>query len=138
MDWLNPSSARADQFMVRAAEPFRLGLNHRISSAELTRPDGSRKTLPVEPEARELIVSDTARQGIYRLRADTNDVTFCVNLLDSLESNIAAREDLPFGKYDKVSATTLKRANLELWRWIAAFGLLVLMFEWWFYHKRSV
>ncbi len=37
-----------------------------------------------------------------------------------------------------VSATTLHRANMELWRTIAAIALCVLMFEWWYYHRRTV
>jgi hypothetical protein len=60
-----------------------------------------------------------------------------VNLLDAAESNIKPKAELQFGKYAKVEATTLKRANLELWRWIATAALAVLMFEWWYYHRRT-
>jgi hypothetical protein len=64
-------------------------------------------------------------------------MTFTVNLMDALESNIRPREELPLGKYNKVTASALKRANQELWRWIAGIGLAVLLFEWWFYHRRT-
>jgi len=64
-------------------------------------------------------------------------VAFCVNLLDAQESNITPRNVLPFGKYETVEATTVKRANVEIWRWLAVAALAVLMFEWWFYHKRG-
>ena len=37
-----------------------------------------------------------------------------------------------------VTATTLQRTNTELWRTIAGIGLLALMFEWWYYHRRTV
>ena len=100
-------------------------------------PDGTTKALLVEPDSREIVVSDTLRQGIYKLKAGTNEVTFCANLMDSNESNIAPREELPLGKYGKVTATTLRRANVEWWRWLAMAGLAVLMFEWWWYHKRT-
>ena len=36
-----------------------------------------------------------------------------------------------------VAASKLQRANTELWRWIALIGLAVLLFEWWWYHKRT-
>jgi hypothetical protein len=138
VEWLNPASTGAAELMVRAGDPFRHGLSQKITDAQLTGPDGKTKPLLLEPNASEILVGDTFRQGIYRLKAGTNDVTFCVNLMDSAESNITPREELPFGKYGKVAASTLKRANMELWRWIAAAGLLVLLFEWWFYHKRTV
>ena len=138
VDWLNPSSANNGQYLVQAGNAFRLPLAPGISSAQLTTPDGRTRALTIEPDARELVIGDTLQQGAYRVKAGTNEVTFCVNLLDSNESNIAPRDELPIGKYAKVSATTLKRANMELWRWIAAAGLLVLLFEWWWYHKRTV
>ena len=138
VDWLNPSSANNGQYLVQAGNAFRLPLAPGISSAQLTTPDGRTRALAIEPDARELVIGDTLQQGAYRVKAGTNEVTFCVNLLDSNESNIAPRDELPIGKYAKVSATTLKRANMELWRWIAAAGLLVLLFEWWWYHKRTV
>ena len=137
IDWLNPSATRNAELMVRAGEPFRLPLEQQISRAELTMPDGQRRSIAVEPGARELIVGDTHRQGVYKLSAGTNEVTFCVNLLDAAESNLTPREELPFGKYSKVTATAVKRANVELWRWIAAGALAFLLFEWWFYHKRT-
>jgi hypothetical protein len=59
-------------------------------------------------------------------------------LLDSAESNIKPRDELQLGKYTKVTATTVQRANLELWRTIAGLALLVLLIEWWYYHRRTV
>lgn len=137
VDWLNPSSANNGQYLVQAGNAFRLPLAPGLTAAQLTTPDGKSRSLVIEPEARELVIGDTLQQGVYRVKAGTNEVTFCVNLLDSNESNITPREELPIGKYAKVTATTMKRANMELWRWIAAVGLLVLLFEWWWYHKRT-
>ena len=59
-------------------------------------------------------------------------------LLDAAESNIKPRDELQLGKYTHVSATTLHRTNMELWRTIAAVALAVLLFEWWYYHRRTV
>ena len=89
-------------------------------------------------KANEFVFGDTFKQGTYRLRLGTNDTVFCVDLLDAAESNIQPRDELQLGKYTKVAATTLQRANMELWRTIAALGLLVLMVEWWYYHRRTV
>jgi hypothetical protein len=138
VDWLNPASANSGLYLVQPGNAFRYTLPAKSSSVQLTAPDGKTRSLSIDDDTRELVIGDTQKQGVYHLKAGTNEVTFCVNLLDSSESSIAPREELPIGRYAKVSATTLKRANMELWRWVAAAGLLVLLFEWWWYHKRTV
>ena len=94
--------------------------------------------LQIEPNANEFVFGETYKQGIYRLRLGTNSMAFCVNLLDLAESNIQPRDEIELGKYTKVAATTVRRTNLELWRTIAALGLLALLGEWWYYHRRTV
>jgi Ca-activated chloride channel family protein len=139
MEWLNPASGNASQLTVKAGDPFRIALADAVDSAQITAPDGSVKNLALEKNTREIIFGDTTKQGIYKLRAGTNNMSFCVNLMDSAESNIQPREELPLGKFGAgIAATKLQRANMELWRWIALGGLAVLLFEWWWYHKRSV
>jgi hypothetical protein len=137
VDWLNPANAKNSQLLVKAGDPFRLALTEPVTSAEVKLPGGKSATVNVAG-ANELIFGDTARQGVYHLRAGTNEVTFCANLLDSTESNIRPRDELKFGEYTSVTATTVQRANMELWRTLAAIGLAVLLFEWWWYHKRTV
>jgi hypothetical protein len=61
-----------------------------------------------------------------------------MKLLDAAESNIKPHDELQLGKFTKVTATTTKRANMEVWRTIATLGLLVLLGEWWYYHRRTV
>ena len=137
VDWLNPASANASHLMVKAGQAFRMTLAQAVSEAEITRPDGAKRNLQLAGETREVVFGDTTLHGIYKLKAGTNDVTFCVNVMDSIESNIAPRDELSLGRYQKVSASSIKRANLEIWRWIAGGALAMLLFEWWFYHKRT-
>ena len=138
VEWLNPANAKGGQLLVKAGDAFRLALSHPEKSAQITYPGGGTRTLEVNPTANEFVFGDTHKQGIYRLRLGTNDLVFCVDLLDAAESNIKPRDELQLGKYTKVAATTMQRTNLELWRTIAALGLLVLLGEWWFYHRRTV
>jgi hypothetical protein len=137
VDWLNPANAKNSQLLVTAGDPFRLALIEPVKTAEVKLPDGKTTTLNVEG-ANEIVFGDTAKQGIYHLRAGTNEVTFCANLLDSAESNIRPRDELKLGEYTKIEATTVQRTNMELWRTLAAIGLVVLLFEWWWYHRRTV
>jgi hypothetical protein len=108
-----------------------------VDRAEVTLPGGKTTTLNLAG-ANELVFGDTARQGVYHLRAGTNEITFCANLLDAAESNIRPCSELKFGEYTRVEATTVQRTNMELWRLLALIGLLVLLFEWWWYHRRTV
>jgi hypothetical protein len=138
VDWLNPAARHASQWTVRAGEAFRFGLNESVTNAQVTFPDGQTRELSISPEASELVFADTRRQGVYRLELGTNQMPFCVNLMDSTESDITPKPDLSLGEYAQVEGGNLRRANMELWRWIALAGLAVLLFEWWYYHKRTV
>jgi Ca-activated chloride channel homolog len=137
LEWLNPASGSASQLTIKAGEPFRFPVEG-VNSAEITGPDGAKTRLTLEPSAREIVFGETTRQGVYRLRAGTNDLSFSVNLLDAAETDIRPRDELPLGKFGAgIAATKLQQANTELWRWIALAGLAVLLFEWWWYHKRT-
>ena len=138
VEWLNPANAKGGQLLVKAGEAFRLALTRSETSATVTLPDGQNHKLTIDPNASELVFGDTLRQGVYKLHVGTNDTTFCVDLLDAAESNIKPRDELKLGKYATVAATTRQRTNMELWRSIAGLGLLVLLFEWWYYHRRTV
>lgn len=137
VDWLNPANAKNNQLLIKAGEPFRLGLTTPEKSAEVKLPDGTTRAITVDSSANELVFGDTVKQGTYHLQVGTNSATFCVNLLDSAESNTKPHDELKFGEYTRVAATTMQRTNMELWRTLAAIGLAVLMFEWWWYHKRT-
>ncbi len=137
-DWLNPANAKGGELLVKSGEAFRLLLDRPESNARVTLPSGETRTLTLDPQASEFVFGDTYKQGIYRLRLGTNETVFCVDLLDANESNIKPRDELNLGQYTKITATKMQRANMELWRTIAALGLLVLLAEWWYYHRRSV
>jgi hypothetical protein len=137
VDWLNPAATKSSELMVHGGEPFRYALSQPAATAEVTTPDGAKRTL-TPGDAREIVFGETGKQGVYHLRVGTNEVAFCVNVLDAAESNTKPADELQFGKFNTVGATGLRRANVDIWRWIAAAGLAVLMFEWWFYHRRTV
>ena len=137
VDWLNPANAKGGELLVKAGEAFRLPLNHPETSAKVTLPSGETKTLSLDPNASELVFGETYKQGTYHLMAGTNETVFCVDLLDANESNIKPRDELRLGQYTKVTATKMQRANMELWRSIAGLALVVLLIEWWYYHRRT-
>jgi hypothetical protein len=138
VEWLNPANAKNSQLLVKAGDPFRLALSEPVKTAEVKLPDGKTRALNVDEKANEIVFGDTLREGVYQLHAGTNDTKFCVALLDADESNLQPRNELKFGEFTRVTATTVQRTNKELWRTLAAIGLAVLLFEWWWYHRRTV
>ena len=137
VEWLNPAGTKSSQLMVKAGDAFRLARPDGVTEARVTLPDGVTQPLPLDAKAGEIVFGNTLKEGTYRLRAGTNETVFCVNLLDAAESNIKPRAELQLGQFAKVAATAVQRADLELWRSLAALGLAVLLFEWWWYHKRT-
>jgi hypothetical protein len=137
VEWLNPASARNSQLLVRSGDPFQLGLANPVDSAQIRIPGGETRNIAVDPANPEIVFGDTVRRGTYRVNAGTNQISFCVNLLDVRESNIRPRNELNLGEYDRVEANVERQANTELWRTLVFLGLVVLMFEWWWYHKRT-
>jgi len=141
VEWLSPASSQAGQFMVRTGSPLRLpaprDLEGQAAAWTVIRPDGSRAVVPAEPGRAERFFGGTTRQGLYRLEAGGSRETYCVNLLDAPESDVTPRFELQVGKSAAAAVPPARLANLEGWRWIAAAGLGVLLFEWWFYHRRT-
>ncbi|MGO8677194.1 MAG: vWA domain-containing protein [Limisphaerales bacterium] len=136
--WLDPANAKTSQLLVKAGDPFRLTLGRPETSAQVSLPGGRTRTVSIDPNASEFVFGDTLKQGVYRVRLGTNDTLFCVNLLDAAESNIRPLDQLALGKYTKVRATSVQRANMEVWRTFALLAFLVLLGEWWYYHRRTV
>ncbi|MCD6049326.1 MAG: hypothetical protein K0Q55_729 [Verrucomicrobia bacterium] len=138
MDWLNPQQTDASQFTLQAGNAFRQPLFENVATATVTTPKGDKRELKLGDQAKELIWSETYRVGLYKANYGTNETSFTVNLMDPAESDITPRSQVPVGAQGAVAATTSKRANLEYWRWFAMGALAVLMFEWWYYHRRTV
>ncbi len=137
VEWLNPASTRAEQFMVKPGDPFRFPLSESLASATVTGPDGQVHTVPLGEQVSEFVYGDTVHQGIYKAQLGTNRITFVANLLDAAESNVTPRESLNLGRFAQVKATSEHKANLEWWRWFACAALGVMLGEWWWFHRRT-
>lgn len=137
IEWLNPAAARNELFAIRPGDPFRLPLTSTEQHASITRPDNVVEQIVLGPDVTELVYGNTTLSGVYKVALGTNDMTFTASLLDAVESNIQPRENISLGRFQTVSADTEKRASLESWRWFVLAGLIVLLFEWWWFHRRT-
>ena len=132
IDWLDPKIVTN----LSAGEPFSMRMAEKGSAVLVTLPDGEIVETSTMGNG-EFVFADTFQQGVYHAKYGTNEISFCVNLLDAAESAIESRDVLKLGKYGRVEATLQLDADKELWRWFAITCLLLLVFEWWFYHRRT-
>lgn len=136
-EWLNPHLIQARRRLVRAGEPIRYPLRNAITNATIVTPEGDRGQIVVPATSSELMFGQTDAAGIYRMLSQTNEVLFAVNALDPDESNIRPAMEIQLGEYNRTAAAAVQPARVEYWRWFVVAGLLFLMFEWWFYHRRT-
>ncbi len=127
--------------MLAAGNPARLwggvgaGSEARV---RVTMPDGE----VVEVSAKDGVAEfgDTDALGFYEVRwpADGGERVslFAVNLLHAGESDIRP-QSLQTGTGGNVQeSTSVARVNREVWRWLAVAALVILLLEWWAYHRR--
>lgn len=106
-------------------------------SLEVHKPGGDRETVPADRLGRAKF-SDTEELGIYEVRADGKAVDrFSVNLFDPGESDIRVRQRIQLGHVPVEGETTdWEPARQEFWKYLLFAGFLLLLFEWWVYHRR--
>jgi len=136
--WLNPSLSKGRELNVQTGKPIQVGFESDEALVSVTRPNGQVEEIVHNPEAKSFVYGNTLISGLYRAGGAKNGFYFAANLLDSAESDTAPRTTLAFQGGRQVTATLKTRADLEIWRWIALSALAVLMFEWWYFHKRTV
>jgi hypothetical protein len=79
---------------------------------------------------------ETDRAGIYTVHSGEKTASFAVGVLSSVESDIASR---PLGKGDDGNveeSRSVAAVNREIWPYVAAVGLALLLLEWIVYHRR--
>ncbi len=135
--WLNPAATSSEALNIRTGNPVRLGFEEDRDEIRVLRPGDESETIEQEPATKSLVYANTLDQGVYRAEADGESVVFAANLMDAAESDTTPRLAITVGGGQQIEASTQTRADLEVWRWVALAALLVLMFEWWWYHKRT-
>jgi Ca-activated chloride channel family protein len=85
--------------------------------------------------------NQTDKTGIYYVTQSTPDEerngAFAINLFDPLQSRLAPAALLPIAHSTPFDSggTGVPRTFREIWPWIAAFLLLILCAEWWFFSR---
>ena len=54
---------------------------------------------------------------------------------DPFESNIRPASSIRIGRVDVTASAPQEQGTFEIWPWIAAAALALLLIEWWVYHR---
>ena len=86
------------------------------------------------------IFTQTDQVGVYTLFADNTELErFTVNLLNPMESALTHSTAAPMSKERASEVDTgLQPIAQEIWRWFALTACLLLVVEWWFYHRSDL
>ncbi len=107
-----------------------------LNKVRVQLPDGSWSTL--EPSRGTALLADPGQAGLYRIQAEGRDWPVAMNMLDERESDLST--GLPFSTTDPApdppSSDSEASGGLEVWPWVTAGGLVLLLVEWLLYHWR--
>ena len=82
-----------------------------------------------------------SRAGLHKVTWLTpggreGEAFIAVNLLNGAESRIGSREVIDFSVNEIQGVRSTGRRFVALWPWLLGFGMLLLMIEWYVYHRR--
>lgn len=100
-------------------------------------PTGQRFQAPATEAG--VLFTNSNRLGLYTVVSAQRVVgQFAVNLFDAGESTIAPAAQLTIGQASLAATTADETGQLELWPWLAAAALIVLLIEWYVFHRGTM
>ncbi|MBN1681911.1 MAG: BatA and WFA domain-containing protein [Anaerolineae bacterium] len=137
--WFSPPRITDTAQSLPPGAPVTIHFFDNADKADVILPDGKRVT--VLPDDSEMVFADTFQPGLYRVELRRDDQVikseqFAVNLFDDAESRIAPLDRIVFGTTAISGDSRPETGRREWWPWLAGIGLIVLIAEWWVYHRR--
>jgi len=115
--------------------PLFVGSRTAADTLEVRSPAGVRYSVPIVGDP--VYFTSTERAGLYEVTAAGRErESFAVNLLSLRESNIAPRAEIQLGSETLEGEAGELKTNQEIWKSLAVVALLILLAEWWVYHRR--
>jgi len=121
---------------IRTGEPLsvRVSGGGGTGEAELTLPSGERVARRARGGRADFL--ETGRAGFYEVTADGKSAVTAASLLERAETRIAPRAPRDAAGAPVAAEAQLLPANREVWPWLAAAALVLLVLEAWVFHRR--
>ncbi len=141
--WLSPNQPFDAPEHLRPGDVVRLVPQPQATAVQITKPDGTIWESPLGEE--DLLFTETDQLGYYAVSLRTESAggnwqpagALAVNLFSPEESRLEPRAQLVLGteSVDSGGAGEDNIGLFELWPYLAALALLVLLIEWWVYQQ---
>lgn len=141
IEWFAPARAFDAPDGLQPGEPLVIRPGPLTTRYQITLPDGAITVFGVSDES--LTFTDTGQLGLYQVDLLTGNAiqgggTFAVNLFAPGESAIAPAQAIVIGQTDIAGVEQGEETGQrELWPWLALLAGLVLIAEWWVFHRGS-
>jgi hypothetical protein len=136
LHWLSQGKAATQAALGQTGAVAEVFAPSEVTTIRITTPDGKTHSYP-RPASGPLPFEETQLSGFYKVEFDGEEQTpLAINLLNEAESNVRPRTELQVEGEAAEGETSIARVNTEVWRWFAGAALLLLLLEWWAYHKR--
>jgi hypothetical protein len=138
MNWLDLGASVMTTTDYAPGEPVRIGAGSGADTILIRDPGGAMWSYRVDGTT--VLFPETDQLGLYEVLAHSEDGNrlmgrFTVNLMSIEESRIAPAETVQIGSRSSGTSSESNVGQRELWPWFAALALIVLMLEWWVYHR---
>ena len=141
--WLSPGRVIAADDNLQPGATVSLLPDTRAAGVTVTLPDGSIWQQDID-RAAPVLFDQTQQTGVYRVAfRDAAGATqpggaFAVNFFDIAESRIQPATALQIGSAEVTGEATGLEGLREVWPWLLAGGLVVLLVEWWVTYRRAL
>jgi hypothetical protein len=138
IDWLNPGKVFGTSVDVRPGDPVAITLGADSNAVIVTKPNGEiwLETAGDAP----IVFNETGNLGIYEVslrdaNGDQSAGSFAVNLFSPDESALLPAETIKLGQATIEQASDEDVGQREIWPWLAGLAFVVLLVEWWVFHR---
>lgn len=101
-------------------------------------PDGSRQTAQSSGDG---LLSGIAADQVGKFRIEQGGALVAsvgISLIEPLETSMKTVEDLQFPEVTVESSIDLLKSDTPFWQWMVLFGFLMMIVEWWYFHRRPI
>ncbi len=148
VSFLSPGSG-AEAAQLAPGQPLALQVDETISEVRITRPDGARissnNSDAITMQDGQVVYANTDALGVYTIEEfKDGDLEarhrYAVNLFAPNESQIDPQAQLEVTQTSgsQFADTRERVGRQEIWRWIAAVALIVLIIEWLVYQRNGI